>query len=137
MLAGVFVVNRPATTVQLSHAPVGFAQSRPPMGVNFTANSDLVEVRNAPYANAVSPEGDRFAVVDGPVVKVINRNSRGTEMALATEWPPYFRPSFSPDGNLLDWGTAEGLVIVADLAEVRNRMEQLQRSKLAVNSHRR
>jgi len=37
-------------------------------------------------------------------------------------------PSFSPDGSMLAWGTVDGLVMLADLKNVKERLESLGRA---------
>lgn len=46
--------------------------------------------------------------------------------ALGIDWQAIYHPYYSPDGERLAWGTAEGTVLVADLEEVRRRLESLE-----------
>jgi len=48
------------------------------------------------------------------------------EIPLATDWRyQSYVFAFSPDSKYLAWGTEEGVVLVADLEEVRTRIAEL------------
>jgi hypothetical protein len=59
-------------------------------------------------------------VVEGPIY-----NSGGA--VLGIDWQAVYFPLFSPDGKKLASGTQEGAVLVANLEEVKLRMDQLER----------
>jgi hypothetical protein len=72
---------------------------------------------------AIHPSGGQFARAAGQGMVVLGRNQPAGGVALGIDWRPVFLPFFSPDGKLLAWGTAEGVVLVAELEAVRRRLE--------------
>jgi hypothetical protein len=72
---------------------------------------------------AIGPSGDQFARAAGQGMVVLGRNQPAGGVALGIDWRPVFLPFFSPNEQLLAWGTAEGVVLVADLEEVMRRLE--------------
>jgi hypothetical protein len=87
---------------------------------------DLAEVWTTPkYCRAICSAGELFVEGEHHSWRAYDRSGRLEDVFLGLDWDTAFVPSFSPDGRLLAWGTLEGLVLVADLGEVRGRMEAL------------
>jgi len=82
---------------------------------------------------AIAHSGDRFAWSTEHGLFVTGRD--GTEiLPLGAYWQSTTTPSFSQNGRLLAWGTAEGEVAIADIAEITGQMEALGARKQRNNS---
>jgi hypothetical protein len=76
-----------------------------------------------PEAHALSPDGAWFTQPLGQGFRVVDLAGRDPELVLSTDWEVSAPHTFSPDGRFLVWGTAEGWVAVAELPEIRRRLE--------------
>ncbi len=88
--------------------------------------SDFKEFGHSPeHCQAIGPSGDQFAVHGPGGLQVRGLGGSESGLPLGSDWSRSFPPSFSPDGKLLAWGTHEGVVLEADIAEVRRRLAGL------------
>lgn len=76
-------------------------------------------------ANALSPALDRFVTASRNGWLLSHRKRAVPRITLGLDWQATGYPMFSPDGQYLAWGTAEGVVLVADLDEVQRRLRLL------------
>ncbi len=83
-----------------------------------------VDVVPEGYA-AISPSGEQVALNERDGWRVRDRVRHSGGIPLSTDWDGASTPSFSPDGRRLAWGTADGVVMLADLDEVRHRLKAL------------
>lgn len=74
--------------------------------------------------NAIGPNGEQFLLPPWFLPNQPHENG----FPLFTDWCALaYVSAFSPDGRLLAWGTEEGEVMVADIAEVRRLFTRLKR----------
>jgi hypothetical protein len=76
-----------------------------------------------PEAHALSPDGGWFTQPLGQGFRVVDLAGRDSELVVSTDWEVSAPQTFSPDGRFLVWGTSEGWVAVAELPEIRRRLE--------------
>jgi hypothetical protein len=69
-----------------------------------------------------SPDGEWFACCS----VLFNRRQPDAGVTLGLGWGTGSGSTFSPSGKYLACGTHEGLVLLADVAEVRRRLEELE-----------
>ena len=83
----------------------------------------------------ISGSGEKFVMrsekagglMSGWMVR--DRSGLALGLPIGTDWKQEADPFFSPDGNLVAWGTLNGPLVVADLDEVQRRLESLGRAR--------
>ena len=111
--------------VRLDPSGRWFAYNAEAAGLRFRlmAWSDFAEAGLIPGCEAIGPTAQEFA---GHGWVLFDRPGLQGRTALATDWQTCPDTTvFSRDGKFLAWGTDEGVVLVADLNEVRRRLNAL------------
>ncbi|HXJ56243.1 MAG TPA: WD40 repeat domain-containing serine/threonine-protein kinase [Verrucomicrobiae bacterium] len=87
---------------------------------------EWMEVAVVPHqCAAINPSGDQVAVPERDGLRVRNRQGESKGVLLSADPEGLGGPTFSPDGRLVVWGTVQGMVFVADVAEVTKQLATL------------
>ncbi len=85
---------------------------------------------SAVACDAIGSSGDQFILGDRKGREYLLPSDGGPIVSLLTDWTRLaFVSAFSPDGRFLASGTEEGIVLVANIPEVRRRLAGVRRGK--------
>jgi len=100
-------------------------------GTHIFSTADFSEIDYlAEGCWALSPSRRQFSMDN----RVVNRNEPELAVTLGLDWQATGFPAFSSDERYCAQGTAEGLVLVADLPDVRRRLKTLTARLLPLKS---